>query len=85
MLCCTLYPHLEQEGRIFVLFVLFNVSCIVSKKKVNMIQGNIPNTKHILNVITDVLASVLRLNFPAMPNTVFAKIICTYFIQLIHG
>ena len=37
----------------------------------NMIQGTILFTKNILNVITNFLASVLTLYFPAMPNTMF--------------
>ena len=72
MLSSTLHPHIKQEARLFVLFVLFNVSCIVAQKIVNIIQGNIPITKHILNVITNDFASVLTLHFPAMPNTQFA-------------
>ena len=71
----TLYPHLQQKARFFVLFVLFNVCCIASQKKqknVNMIQGNVLITKHILNVITNVLACELTLYLPTMANTMFA-------------
>ena len=50
MLSFTLYLHFEQEARLFVLLVLFNVFCVVSQKKknVNMIDSNIPITKHII-------------------------------------
>ena len=37
-----------------------------------MIQGSISITKHILNAITNVLASLLILHFSAMPKTMFA-------------
>ena len=43
--------------------MLFNVSCIVSQKKknVNIIQGNLLTTKHILNLITNVFTHMLTL------------------------
>ena len=43
----------------------------LAKKNVITIQGNIPITEHIPNVITNVLASVLTLYFMAMQNTMF--------------
>ena len=57
MLSITLYPNLKQEVRLLVLFVIF--SCIVSQKKVKMIQGNFLTTKHILNVITNVMSNLI--------------------------
>ena len=54
----------------------------LAKKNVNTIQGNIPITKHILNLITNVLASVLTLHFSAIQNTMFELNI---FIQPVRG
>ena len=59
------------------IYDVFNnkIACIIflslSQKKVNTIQGNIPITEHILNVITNVLASVLTLHLLGMQNTMF--------------
>ena len=61
MLSFTLYPHLVQDARLLVLYVLFNVFPMSRKKKKNMFQGNFLPTKHILNVITNVLANMLTL------------------------
>ena len=47
----------------------YYLNCLA--KSVNTIQGDIPITETILNKITNVLAGVLTLNFPAMQNMMF--------------
>ena len=47
-----------------------------------MIQDDLSITKHILNVITNVLASVLTLHFLATQNTMFELKI---FIKQVRG
>ena len=82
MLSFSLYPHLVQEARFFVMLVLFNIFALSSRKKREHNQNIIPITKHIMNRITNVLTRVLTIDFPAIANTMFAL---KCFVQLMRG